>query len=60
LLRFGEGCFIGCGQGLIIDGGVRDAKELHVFAPYGATLNSTPWASGSSVPQLMVQVWRRM
>ena len=27
---------------------------------YAPTLNSTPWANGSSVPQLMVQVWRRM
>jgi hypothetical protein len=27
---------------------------------YAPTLNSTPCASGSSVPQLRVQVWRRM
>ena len=31
-----------------------------VLLVHGATLNSTPCASGRSVPQLIVQVWRRM
>jgi hypothetical protein len=38
-------------------GGNPNPIKVRDYAP---TLNSTPWASGSSVPQLSVQVWRRM
>jgi hypothetical protein len=38
----------------------RESVFVRVPLFYAQTVNSTPWASGSSVPQLIVQVWRRM
>jgi hypothetical protein len=39
---------------------VSPCQSVFPLPLYDPTLNSTPWARGRSVPQLRVQVWRRM